>query len=46
LVPGRYFTNHLETFITVSRHASKTKPAKFVVFFIKNEAAPILTPIH
>jgi hypothetical protein len=46
LVPGRYFTNHLEALITVSRHASKTKPAKFVVFFIKNEGAPILTPIH
>jgi len=24
----------------------ETKPAKFVVFFIKNEGAPILTPIH
>ena len=31
---------------TVSRNASKTKPAKFVVFFIKNEGAPILTPTH
>ena len=31
---------------TVSRNASKTKPAKFVVFFVKNEGAPILTPIH
>src|SRR5215813_7584331 len=31
---------------TVSRNASKTKPAKFVVFFIKNEGAPILTPNH
>jgi hypothetical protein len=29
---------------TVSRNASKTKPAQFVVFFIKNEGAPILTP--
>ena len=27
-------------------YTSKTKPAKFVVFFIKNEGAPILTPIH
>jgi quercetin dioxygenase-like cupin family protein len=29
---------------TVSRNASKTKPAKFVVFFVKNEGAPLLTP--
>jgi len=31
---------------TVSRNASNTKPAKFVVFFIKNEGAPILTPVR
>jgi quercetin dioxygenase-like cupin family protein len=31
---------------TVSRNASKTKPAKFLVFFVKNEGAPILTPVH
>ena len=41
----------------MSRNASKTKPAKFVdatsgasgalnVFFIKDEGAPILTPVH
>lgn len=29
---------------TVGRNASKTKPAKFVVFLIKNQGAPILTP--
>jgi hypothetical protein len=31
---------------TVSRNASKTKTAKFVVFYIKDEGAPILTPVH
>lgn len=31
---------------TVRGNASKTKPAKFIVFFIKTEAAPILTPVH
>lgn len=30
---------------TVGRNASKTRPAKFVVFLIKNKGAPILTPV-
>ncbi|AEI80994.1 hypothetical protein CNE_2c20430 [Cupriavidus necator N-1] len=30
---------------TVGRNASKTQPAKFVVFLIKNKGAPILTPV-
>ncbi|UXC38999.1 cupin domain-containing protein [Cupriavidus gilardii] len=30
---------------TVGRNASKTQPAKFVVFLIKKQGAPILTPI-
>jgi quercetin dioxygenase-like cupin family protein len=29
---------------TVGRNASKTEPAKFVVFFLKNKGAPILVP--
>ncbi|QQE09621.1 cupin domain-containing protein, partial [Cupriavidus sp. ISTL7] len=29
---------------TVGRNASKTQPAKFVVFLIKKQGAPILTP--
>jgi len=44
--PGQVFYESPEDVHTVSRNASKTKPAKFVVFFIKNEGAPILTPIH
>jgi quercetin dioxygenase-like cupin family protein len=43
---GQVFYESPEDVHTVSRNASKTKPAKFVVFFIKNEGAPILTPIH
>ncbi|MFC5429718.1 cupin domain-containing protein [Paraburkholderia denitrificans] len=30
---------------TVGRNASKTKPAKFLVFLIKNQGAPVLTPV-
>ncbi|KAG8154984.1 cupin domain-containing protein [Burkholderia catarinensis] len=30
---------------TVGRNASNTKPAKFVVFLIKNQGTPILTPV-
>jgi quercetin dioxygenase-like cupin family protein len=48
LGPGQVFYESPETedVHIVSRNASKTKPAKFVVFFIKNEGAPILTPVH
>ena len=44
LGPGQVFYESPEDVHTVSRNASKTKPAKFVVFFVKNEGAPILTP--
>ncbi len=30
---------------TVGRNASKTQPAKFVVFLIKKQGTPILTPV-
>ncbi|MBO9649426.1 MAG: cupin domain-containing protein [Variovorax sp.] len=30
----------------VGRNASTTKPAKFVVFLVKNKGAPILTPVR
>ena len=40
LGPGQVFYESPEDVHTVSRNASKTKPAKFVVFFIKNEGAP------
>jgi quercetin dioxygenase-like cupin family protein len=46
LGPGQVFYESPEDVHTVSRNASKTKPAKFVVFFIKHEGAPILTSIY
>ena len=46
LGPGQVFYESPEDVHTISRNASKTKPAKFVVFFIKNEGAPILTPVY
>jgi len=46
LGPGQVFYESPEDVHTVSRNASNTKPAKFVVFFIKNEGAPTLTAIH
>lgn len=46
LSPGQIFYESPEDVHTVSRNASKTKPAKFVVFFVKNEGAPILTRVH
>jgi len=30
---------------TIGRNASQTKPAKFVVFLLKNENAPVLIPV-
>src|SRR5262245_53415042 len=40
LGPGQVFYESPEDVHTVSRNASKPKPAKFVVFFINNEGAP------
>jgi quercetin dioxygenase-like cupin family protein len=44
LGPGQVFYESPEDVHTVSRNASKTKPAKFVVFFVKSEGAPTLMP--
>jgi len=30
----------------VGRNASDTEPARFVVFLVKNEGAPVVTPVH
>jgi quercetin dioxygenase-like cupin family protein len=46
LGPGQVFYESPEDVHTVSRNASKTNPATFVVFFLKHEGAPILTPVH
>jgi quercetin dioxygenase-like cupin family protein len=45
LNPGQTFYEGPDDIHTVGRNASKTKPAKFLVFFLKEKGAPILTPV-
>ena len=44
LTPGQTFYEGPDDIHLVGRNASKTKPAKFVAFFVKNKGAPILVP--
>lgn len=44
LTPGQTFYEGPDDVHVVGRNASSTKPAKFVVFFIKNKGAPALVP--
>lgn len=44
LTPGQTFYEGPNDVHVVGRNASQTKPAKFVVFFVKNKGAPILEP--
>lgn len=44
LTSGQTFYEGPNDVHIVGRNASKTKPAKFVVFFVKNKGAPILVP--
>ena len=44
LMPGQTFYEGPNDVHVVGRNASKTKLAKFVVFFVKNKGAPLLTP--
>ncbi|HXQ71083.1 MAG TPA: cupin domain-containing protein [Pyrinomonadaceae bacterium] len=44
LNPGETFYEGPEDVHTVGRNASSTKPAKFLVFFIKDKGAPVLVP--
>jgi len=44
LTPGQTFYEGPDDIHVVGRNASKTKPAKFVVFFVKDKGAPILMP--
>jgi len=44
LTPGQTFYEGPTDVHVVGRNASKTKPAKFVVFFVKDKGAPILVP--
>jgi quercetin dioxygenase-like cupin family protein len=44
LTPGQTFYEGPNDIHTISRNASKTKPAKFLVFLIKDKNAPITVP--
>jgi quercetin dioxygenase-like cupin family protein len=45
LTPGQTFYEGPDDVHTVDRNASKTQPAKFVVFMIKDKGAPALLPV-
>jgi len=45
LTPGQTFYEGPDDVHVVGRNASKTKPAKFVVFLVKNKSAPVLEPV-
>jgi quercetin dioxygenase-like cupin family protein len=42
LTPGQTFYEGPDDVHIVGRNASKTKPAKFVLFFLKDKGAPVL----
>jgi quercetin dioxygenase-like cupin family protein len=44
LTPGQTFYEGPDDVHVVGRNASSTKPAKFIVFFIKGKGAPVLVP--
>jgi quercetin dioxygenase-like cupin family protein len=46
LTPGQTFYEGPSDVHVVGRNASQTKPAKFVVFFVKDKGAPILVPAN
>src|SRR5258705_2457802 len=45
LTPGQTFYEGPYDVHVVGKNASSTKPAKFVVFFIKDKGAPVLVPV-
>ena len=44
LTPGQTFYEGPDDVHVIGRNASKTEPAKFVVFFVKDKGAPVLVP--
>jgi quercetin dioxygenase-like cupin family protein len=46
LTPGQTFYEGPDDVHTVGRNASKTKPAKFVVFLVKDKGAPVVMPAN
>jgi quercetin dioxygenase-like cupin family protein len=45
LSPGETFYEGPSDIHLVSRNASKTKPAKFIVVLLKNKGAPVVMPV-
>ena len=45
LTPGQTFYEGPADVHVVGRNASSTKPAKFVVFLLKDKGAPVVTPV-
>ncbi len=45
LTPGQCFYEGPDDVHVVGRNASTTKPAKFVVFLVKDKGAPVLVPV-
>lgn len=45
LTPGQTFYESPDDVHLVGRNASTTRPAKFLVFFIKDKGAPVLVPV-
>lgn len=46
LTPGQTFYEGPGDVHVLGRNASQTKPAKFVVFFVKDKGAPLLVPTN
>jgi quercetin dioxygenase-like cupin family protein len=46
LTPGQTFYEGPDDVHVVGRNASKTKPAKFVVFLVKEKGAPVVVPAN
>jgi quercetin dioxygenase-like cupin family protein len=45
LTPGQTFYEGPDDVHIVGRNASNTKPARFVVFLVKDKGAPVLVPV-
>ena len=45
LTPGQTFYEGPDDVHIVGRSADKTKPAKFIVFLVKDNGAPVLVPV-
>ena len=45
LTPGQTWYEGLDDVHVVSRNASSSAPAKYLVFMVKDKGAPILTPV-